>query len=109
MKDNGNEPIGDIDVISMTENILMVHIGYCIEKTWWNKRITSEALKAVIDFLFYVVDVNRIGTKHDPRNPSSAKVMKKCRMKYKGTLRGSDWNNQEIYVACYYALLKLER
>ena len=30
-------------------------------------------------------------------------------MKYEGTLRSSDWNNQGICDACYYALLKDER
>lgn len=45
----------------------------------------------------------------DPRNPNSGKVMKKCGMKYEGTLRSADWNNQGICDACYYALLKSER
>ena len=38
----------------------MVSIGYCIGRTWWHKGITSEALKAVMDFLFDVVEVKRI-------------------------------------------------
>ena len=69
LKDNGDEPIGDIAV----------------------------------------VDVNRIESRHDPRNPNSGKIMKKCGMKYEGTLRSSDWNNQGVCDACYYALLKSER
>lgn len=118
LKDNGDEPIDDIAVVDMKEDISMVHIGYCIGRTWWHKGITSEALKAVIDFLFDVVDVNRIESGHDPRNPNSGKVMKKCGMKYEGALRSSDWNNQGICDdwnnqgicdACYYALLKSER
>ncbi len=109
LKDNGSEPIGNIAVVDMKENISMVHIGYCIGRTWWNRGITSEALKAVMDFLFDFVDVNRIEARHDPRNPNSGKVMKKCNMKYEGTLRSSDWNNQGICDACYYALLKSER
>lgn len=109
LKDNGDEPIGDISVVQMNEETSMVHIGYCIGKTWWHQGITSEALKAVMDFLFDVVDVNRIESRHDPRNTNSGKVMQKCGMKYEGTLRSSDWNNQGICDACYYALLKRER
>lgn len=109
LKDNGDEPIGDIAVVRMDEQTSMVHIGYCIGKAWWHQGITSEALKAVIDFLFDVVDVKRIESRHDPRNPNSGGVMKKCGMKYEGTLRSSDWNNQGICDACYYALLKSER
>lgn len=109
LKENGDEPIGDIAVVHMNEEISMVHIGYCIGRTWWHQGITSEALKAVMDFMFDVVHVNRIESRHDPRNPNSGKVMQKCGMKYEGTLRSSDWNNQGICDACYYALLKTDR
>ena len=109
LKENGNEPIGDIAVVNMNEDVSMMHIGYCIGRDWWHQGITSEALKTVMDYLFDVVDVNRIESRHDPRNPNSGKVMQKCGMKYEGTLRSSDWNNQGICDACYYALLKSER
>lgn len=59
----------------------MAHIGYCIGRKWWKQGITSEALKAVIDFLFDEVKTNRIEARHDPRNPNSGLVMKKCGMK----------------------------
>lgn len=108
-KDNEDEPIGDIAVVDMKEQISMAHIGYCIGRTWWHKGVTSEALKAVMDFLFDIVEVNRIEARHDPGNPNSGKVMKKCGMKYEGTLRSADRNNQGICDACYYALLKGER
>ena len=109
LKDSGDEPIGDIAIVHMKEDVSMVHIGYCIGKQWWHKGITSEALKVVMDFLFETVNVNRIEARHDPRNPNSGKVMEKCGMKYEGTLHSADWNNQGICDACYYALLKSER
>lgn len=109
LKENGDEPIGGISAVSVKEEISAVHIGYCIGKKWWHKGITSEALKAVMDYFFDVVGVNRIESRHDPRNPNSGKVMKKCGMKYEGTFRSADWNNQGICDACYYALLKSER
>lgn len=62
-----------------------------------------------MDFLFDIVDVNRIERLHDPRNPNSGKAMKQCGMKYEGTLRRSVRNNQGLCDACYYALLKSER
>ena len=108
LKDNGDEPIGDIAVVKVKEEVSAMHIGYCIGKTWWHKGITSEALKAVIDFLFENTDVDRIESRHDPRNPNSGGVMKKCGMKYEGTLRSADWNNQGICDACYYGLLRSE-
>ncbi len=109
LKENGDEPIGSIAVINRNETVGMAHIGYCIGKPWWHRGITSEALKAVMDFLFDEVDVNRIETRHDPRNPYSGAVMKKCGMQYEGTLRSAAWNNQGVCDACYYSLLKSER
>lgn len=109
LKANGNEPIGDISVVHMNEDISMAHIGYCLGRAWWRRGIMSEALKAVTDFMFDTVEVNRVESRHDPRNPNSGKVMQKCGMKYEGTLRSADRNNQGICDACYYALLRSER
>lgn len=109
LKANGNEPIGDISVVQMKEDISMVHIGYCLGRAWWRRGIMSEALKAVMDFMFDTVEVNRVESRHDPMNPNSGKVMQKCGMKYEGTLRSADRNNQGICDACYYALLRSER
>ena len=69
----------------------------------------TEALQAVMDFLFEEVGVNRIESRHDPRNPGSGKVMDKCGMQYEGLLRQSDWNNQGICDAVWYGLLRSER
>ncbi len=103
------EAIGSISVVHTDEDVAKVQLGYCIGKAWWGKGITAEALQAVMDFLFDVVEVNRIEAKHDVRNPNSGKVMKKCGMTYEGTLRASARNRQGLFDACYYALLKFER
>lgn len=103
------QPIGSISVVSRNDAAELVHIGYCIGKRWWHQGYTSEALKAVMDFFFDEVGVNRVETRHDPNNPNSGKVMRKCGMKFEGTLRQSDWNNQGICDASWYGLLKGER
>jgi|GEM_PF-6878161 len=38
-----------------------------------------------------------------------ASDLEKCGMRYEGTLRAADWNNQGICDAAYYALLKTDR
>lgn len=108
-KDNNDEPIGSIGMVDSNEDLSIAHIGYCIGRNWWHKGITSEAMNAVIDFFFDVVEANRVESRHDPRNPHSGNVMKKCDMKYEGTLRQSDRNNQGICDACYYGILRDER
>lgn len=102
------EPIGTISVVDKNEQLDIVHIGYCIGSKWWHQGITSEAFKAIIPFFFNEVCVNRIESQHDPHNPNSGYVMKKCGLKYEGTLREADWNNKGIVDACMYSLLKSE-
>lgn len=103
------EPVGSISVVSMKESLGIMDVGYCIGKRWWHQGITSEALKAVMNFLFDTVGANRIEAQHDPKNPNSGKVMQKCGMQYEGTQRSAGWNNQGICDLCCYALLKWER
>lgn len=98
--------IGSIGVVRCNDDIESVHIGYCIGRQWWNKGITAEAFSAVIKYLMNEVKANRIESRHDPRNPYSGKVMKKCGLQYEGTLKESDINNQGICDASWYALLR---
>lgn len=100
-----NEPIGVIGIVDMDEKTNKVHIGYCIGSNWWHKGYTSEALAGIIPFLFEEVKVGRIESQHDPCNPNSGNVMKKCGLQYEGTLRKADWSNKGIVDACMYGLL----
>lgn len=102
------EPIGSIAVVSRNDKIEKAEIGYCMGKKWWHKGIMSEALAAVIGYLFTEVGMQRIESRHDPRNPHSGGVMRKCGMTFEGTLRRSDWNNQGICDASHYAILREE-
>ena len=101
-----NEPIGSISVVHHRDDIAEAEIGYCIGQSWWHKGIMTEALAAVMQFLFKEVGMNRIEAKHDINNPHSGGVMKKCGMKYEGTSRASDRNNQGICDIAQYAILR---
>lgn len=98
------EPIGSIGVVALNENDGMAEIGYCIGKQWWHQGITTEALSAVIDFLFREVGCLQIEARHDPRNMHSGAVMKKCGMRYSHTMHNSDSNNQGICDTVHYVL-----
>ena len=109
LKDRADEPVGSIGAVDVSDDIAAVQIGYCLGRRWWHQGIMSEALGAVMDFFFDAVGCNRIACRHDPRNPHSGMVMQKCGMKYEGTQRSADRNNQGICDTSWYALLKDER
>ena len=102
------EPIGSISVVRQNDRVEEAEIGYCIGSRWWHRGIMSEALSAVIEYLFTEVGMNRVAARHDPNNPHSGGVMRKCGMKYEGTHRACDRNNQGICDAAQYAILRSE-
>ena len=99
------EPIGSISVVRQNDRVEEAEIGYCIGSSWWHRGIMTEALSAVIEYLFTEVGMNRVAARHDPNNPHSGGVMRKCGMQYEGTHRACDRNNQGICDAAQYAIL----
>jgi ribosomal-protein-alanine N-acetyltransferase len=100
------EPLGAIGVANLWEDIGACEIGYCLGERFWGKGIMSEAFGAVIGYLFNEVGFNRIQSRHDPRNIGSGRVMEKCGLRYEGTLRQADRNNQGICDAVVRAILR---
>lgn len=102
LKENGSEPIGSISAMDWKENGKIPVIGYCIGRRWWHQGIMSEALGAVIGFLFDNVGVRRIEAHHDVNNPHSGDVMRKCGMKLEEIREKAGQNNQGVVdMACY--------
>lgn len=106
--DEVGEPIGSISVVKVNDTTQWVEIGYCIGKNWWRRGFVSEALKAVIAFFFEEVGAGRIQASHDPQNPNSGAVMRKCGMTCEGTLRRAARNNQGICDISVYGILREE-
>ena len=84
-------------------------IGYCMGKRWWHRGIMSEALGAVMDFLFQQVGVQRIVARHDVNNPHSGGVMRKCGMKFEEIREKANRNNQGECDCAYYGIEASDR
>lgn len=78
-KENGRL-IGTISLFDYKNNSL--EIGYCLEKSYWNQGIMSEACMRVIRFAFEDVNVKYLRAKHIDQNIASKKVLEKCGFKY---------------------------
>ena len=104
-----NQPIGSISVVNSDDRVDMVEIGYCIGRNWWGRGIMPEALSAVMVYLFDEVGMQRIEAGHDPDNPASGAVLRKCGLQYEGTLRRRIRSNRGITDVAWYSILKEER
>lgn len=100
------EPIGSIGAFGGNEKANSLEIGYCIGRAYWHKGYTSEAVAAVMKFLLEEVGCSRIEARHDPKNPHSGGVMKKCGLRYEGTRIQADWNNSGICDEALYGYVK---
>lgn len=105
-KKEDGEPIGSIGVVKVSDRIKTAEIGYCISRDCWHQGITSEAMKAVMTYLLEEVGVERIESRHDPKNPHSGAVMRKCGLQYEGTRIHADWNNSGICDVALYGYVK---
>lgn len=101
-------PIGSIDARIIDEKAGYMRIGYCLGSKWWGQGIMTEALRAVIKFLFDEVRASRIEARHAPANPASGEVMKKCGMRYEATLKNAAWCNIGIYDTIIYSVLRTD-
>ena len=69
----------------------------------------SEAAKAVIDYLFAEIGVNRIGISHAVKNPASGRVAQKCGLTLEGTKREYFKNsNGEFLDISDYGIIRSE-
>ncbi len=99
-----NKAIGSISVEFSNEGDESCEVGYCIGAAYWNRGIMTEALRAVMHFLFYEVGYRRIQAKHDVLNKASGKVMMKAGMQFLkteyrvGTRRDGSQYDCAVYV-----------
>jgi ribosomal-protein-alanine N-acetyltransferase len=84
---NDNKAIGAIGLHIESEYDSVADVSYTLSKAFWNQGIVSEALKAVVQYAFVEVGVNRIEAFHASANPASGKVMLNAGMKYEGHAR----------------------
>lgn len=105
LKETG-DVMGTVLVSHKSTYLHCAHLGYCLGSKFWHKGYATEALKRVIKFLFEEVGFIRIEARHDVENYRSGEVMKKCGMKFEGTLRKYDKNKKnEMIDSNLYAII----
>ena len=105
----GGKLIGSIGVVYISEENEYAEIGYCIGYDYWNRAIMTEALSAVIAYLFKEVGFNRIELCHVSENDASGRLAKKCGMTCEGIKRKSYKNSSgDFWDITYWSILKEE-
>lgn len=83
-------------------------LGYWLGKPYWNRGYATEAARAMVEYGFEELELNRIQARHMEHNPASGRVMEKIGMKYEGTLRQATYRFGEYHDLLMYAILRSE-
>ena len=100
--------IGAIGISSIDQKFEKAEIGYWIGKPFWNKGFCTEAVKAVLQYSFEKLKLNKVYAHHFIDNPSSGKVMKKAGMKEEGMLRQNVKKGEKYIDTPLYGILRSE-
>ena len=98
--------IGTIGFMWIQSDNAAAEVGYSLARAQWGKGIMTEALQAVIAYGFNSLRLNRIEAIHEPENPASGAVMRKCGMQFEGRLRQKLCNKGRYADVDMYAILK---
>lgn len=94
--------IGSISAETV-ERAKTAELGFCLGERFWNCGYAAEALRAVSDYMFLDVGVNRLEAYHSVRNPASGRVLQKAgffkegHMKQKYITGGGIYQDSDFY------------
>ena len=98
--------IGTIGFMWIQSDNSAAEVGYSLARDFWNRGVMTEALKAVIEYGFGRMNLNRIEAQHETTNPASGAVMRKCGMRQEGILRQRLYNKGRYVDVALYAILR---
>lgn len=81
---------------------------YFLERAYWGQGLVTEAVRALLDFGFERMDLNRIGANGHPANRATFKVLAKAGLQYEATYRQDFIKNGEYEDSEIWSILRRE-
>ncbi|HEU5354359.1 MAG TPA: GNAT family protein [Actinocrinis sp.] len=81
-------------------------LGYCFGEAAWGHGYATEAARALLQWAFDTLDLNRVQAEADTRNMASARVLEKLGFVLEGTLREDCVVNGDVSDSWVYGLLR---
>jgi ribosomal-protein-alanine N-acetyltransferase len=103
-----NKFIGYCGYYSYASACKRAEIGYALGKEFWGKGIVPEACKALVQYGFKDLDLERIEATVYPENIGSVRVLEKLGMQLEGVLRNHVIRDGVCRDRLMYSLLKDE-
>jgi RimJ/RimL family protein N-acetyltransferase len=81
-------------------------MGYCLDDAAWGHGYATEAGRALLQWAFDTLDLNRVQAETDTRNTASARVLEKLGFVREGMLREDCIVNGDVSDSWVYGLLR---
>ena len=100
--------LGTCSLFSINYTCRRAEVGYGLGSFAWGQGYMHEALRALLDFGFGELDLNRIEADIDPRNNASARTLERLGFTREGYLRERWIVGDEVSDTALYGLLRRE-
>jgi [ribosomal protein S5]-alanine N-acetyltransferase len=81
-------------------------IGYCFDEPAWDRGYATEAVRAMLQWAYETLDLNRVEAELDTRNLASARVLEKLGFEREGLRREDCVVSGEVSDSWIYGLLR---
>lgn len=105
ISNDGGRFVGTIGLNNLSIGTKKAEVGFEIHPDFWRSGITSEALKAVLEYSFEELGLHRMGAVTFPANDASNGLLKKQGFLEEGKLRGYLFQNGQSHDALVLSLL----
>ena len=100
--------VGTCTLFSIDAVCRRAEIGYGLASFAWGQGYMNEALRALLDYGFHQLNLNRIEADIDPRNEASARTLERLGFRKEGYLRERWIVGDEVSDTALYGLLQRE-
>jgi ribosomal-protein-alanine N-acetyltransferase len=98
--------LGTVTLINFDFDHRRAEVGYALGREHWGNGYVQEALHALLDYAFGVLELHRIEADVDPRNAASIRTLERLGFQREGYLRERWHVGGEIFDGLFYGLLR---
>ncbi len=109
LNDNPNFIVGVAEMFDYDSEVNMITIGYRLNDHFWGKGIATKTVKAMTDYLFNDIGLNRIQAFVMPENTKSLNVLRRNNFVEEGVIRqGYVWKGKGVVDLTLFSMLRSE-
>lgn len=109
MNSDPDNIVGVAQIFDYDREVNMITIGYRINERFWGKGTATKTVKAIIEYLFNDIGINRIQACVMPENTKSLNVLRRNNFVEEGTIRqGHVWKGKGVVDIVLFSMIKSE-